>query len=146
MEGIGEIIDAGQLTDMIDFIDRIVNTTDYTATDIAAAFLKQAIGGVDLSKEDKDDYDYEEEDCGVEEGMLRLFVNVGKKDKIRPGDILGAIAGEAKIPGKLVGAIDMYDNYTFVEVPKEHGRVVLKAMNKAKIKGKAVSMEPANRR
>ena len=146
MEGIGEIIDAGQLTDMIDFIDRIVNTTDYTATDIAAAFLKQAIGGVDLSKEDKDNYDFEEEDCGVEEGMLRLFVNVGKKDKIRPGDILGAIAGEAKIPGKLVGAIDMYDNYTFVEVPKEHGRVVLKAMNKAKIKGKAVSMEPANRR
>ena len=46
--------------------------------------------------------------------MVRLFINIGKNQRIRPGDILGAVAGEAKIPGKLVGAIDMYDNYTFV--------------------------------
>ena len=55
-------------------------------------------------------------DTGAEEeGMLRLFINIGKSQHIRPGDILGAVAGEAKIPGNLVGAIDMYDNYTFVE-------------------------------
>ena len=138
LDGIGSIIDDGKLSDMIEIIDHVVNTTDYTATDIAAAFLKQAIGGVELSKDDN----------GMEdlEGMVRLFINIGKKDKIRPGDILGAVAGESKIPGKLVGAIDMYDNYTFVEVPKEHGKDVLKAMKNAKIKGKAISIEPANRK
>ena len=51
--------------------------------------------------------------------MVRLFINVGKKDKIKPGDILGAIAGESGMPGRLGGAIDMYDKYTFVEVPAE---------------------------
>ena len=75
---------------------------------------------------------------------LRLFVNIGKKQKVKPGDILGAIAGESGMPGKLVGAIDMYDKYTFVEVPKEYGREVLSAMQNAKIKGKSINVEPAN--
>lgn len=146
LDGIGAIIDDGKLSDMIEIIDHVVNTTDYTATDIAAAFLKQAVGGVELTKDDNGLVDLLSEDTGAEEGMVRLFINIGKKDKIRPGDILGAVAGESKIPGKLVGAIDMYDNYTFVEVPKEHGKDVLKAMKNAKIKGKAISIEPANRK
>ena len=48
--------------------------------------------------------------------------------------------------GKLVGAIDMYDKYTFVEVPKEYGREVLEAMRNVKIKGKSISIEPANQK
>ena len=46
---IGQIIEEGKLNDMIDLIERQVNNSDYTAMDIAAAFLKQAIGGVELS-------------------------------------------------------------------------------------------------
>ena len=76
--------------------------------------------------------------------MARLFINIGKAQKVKAKDILGAIAGEANIPGKLVGAIDLYDKYTFVEVPKEHARAVLKAMKNVKIKGKAINIEPAN--
>mgnify|MGYP002421699551 CR=1 FL=1 len=86
-------------------------------------------------------------DTGAEEpGMVRLFINIGKKQKIRPGDILGAIAGESGMPGKLIGTIDMFDKYTFVEVPREYGKEVLNAMKNAKIKGKAVNMEPANQK
>ena len=64
--------------------------------------------------------------------------------KVKPGDILGAIAGESGISGRLVGSIDMYDKYTFVEVPREYGAAVLKAMKNAKIKGKSINVEPAN--
>ena len=143
---IGQIIEEGKLNDMIDLIERQVNNSDYTAMDIAAAFLKQAIGGVELSKEDRDIEDALSGDTGAEEGMVRLFINIGKSQRIRPGDILGAVAGEAKIPGKLVGAIDMYDNYTFVEVPQEYGKDVLRGMKNVKIKGKSVNVEPANAR
>ncbi|MEG1291354.1 MAG: DbpA RNA binding domain-containing protein, partial [Lachnospiraceae bacterium] len=83
---------------------------------------------------------------GAEEGMVRLFVNIGKKQNVKPGDILGAIAGESGMPGKLVGAIDMYDKYTFVEVPREYGKAVMQAMTDAKIKGKSISIEPANQK
>ena len=51
--------------------------------------------------------------------MVRLFINIGKKQRVRPGDIIGAIAGESGMDGKLIGTIDMYDKYTFVEVPRE---------------------------
>ena len=83
---------------------------------------------------------------GAEEGMVRLFINIGKKQGIRPGNILGAIAGESGISGNLVGTIDMYDKYTFVEVPREVASDVLEAMKNVKIKGKSVNVEPANRK
>ena len=78
--------------------------------------------------------------------MARLFINIGKNQNIRPGDILGAIAGESGMPGKMVGSIDMYDKYTFVEVPRESADTVLKAMKNVKIKGKNIHMEKANQR
>ncbi len=83
---------------------------------------------------------------GGRDNMARLFINIGKDQRITPGDILGAVAGESGIPGRVVGSIDMYDGYTFVEVPADCAEVVLKAMAHAKIKGKSVHMEKANSR
>ncbi len=85
-------------------------------------------------------------DRDEEEDMARLFVNIGKSQNVRPGDILGAVAGESGISGKMVGSIDMYDNYTFVDVPREYADAVLRAMKDVKIKGKNVHMEKANGR
>ena len=86
-------------------------------------------------------------DTGAEEpGMVRLFINIGKKDRAKPGDILGALAGESGIPGKVVGTIDMYDKYTFVEVPTEYAREIINSVNHTKIKGKSVAVEPANQK
>lgn len=79
-------------------------------------------------------------------GMTRLFINLGKNQNIKPGDIVGAIAGETGMPGKLIGSIDMYDKYTFVEVPRAQADIVLDAMNRAKIKGRNVHVEMANRK
>ena len=61
---------------------------------------------------------------GGEERMARLFINIGKSQRVTPGDILGAVAGESGIPGRLVGSIDMYDGYTFVDVPAEYAEDV----------------------
>lgn len=94
----------------------------------------------------RDDYDDYEGGKGGRGGMTRLFINLGKNQNIKPGDIVGAIAGETGMPGKLIGTIDMYDKYTFVDVPKKQADVVLDAMNRAKIKGKNVHVEKANKR
>ena len=83
---------------------------------------------------------------GGGEHMARLFINIGKSQRVTPGDILGAVAGEAGIPGRLVGSIDMYDGYTFVDVPAQYAEDVLKAMSHAKIRGKNVHVEKANSR
>ena len=64
---------------------------------------------------------------------------------IYEGEIL-AIAGESGIPGKLVGTIDMFDKYTFVEVPREVAKDVLHGMKNVKIKGKNIHVEIANKK
>ena len=79
-----------------------------------------------------------------DEKMARLFINIGKAQRITPGDILGAVAGESEFQGRMVGNIDMYDGYTFVDVPGRYADDVLKAMAHAKIKGKEYSRGKAN--
>lgn len=83
---------------------------------------------------------------GREKGMARLYLNIGKNHKIAVRDIVGAIAGESNIKGSSIGSIDMYDKYTFVEVPDKYANNVIDAMNKSRIKGKNVTMEVANSR
>ena len=112
--------------------------------DVAAAFLAEILGTADGKDAGSNKEDFG--DTGAEEGMVRLFINIVKKQKIRPGDILGAIAGESGMPGKLIGTIDMFDKYTFVEVPREYASEVLKAMKSATIKGNHIAIEPANRK
>jgi len=73
--------------------------------------------------------------------MTRLFINLGKKDRIRPNDIVGAIAGEAGVPGKSIGGIDIFDNFSFVDVPQKDADHVIRIMKNNTIKGKTVNME-----
>lgn len=143
LEKLSNIIEEEDLSSMITIIENRVNEEDYTSMDIAAAFLYLALGDK-TEEEQAKSFDFG--NTGAEEGMVRLFINIGKKQNVRPGDILGAIAGESGMPGKLVGSIDMYDKYTFVEVPREYASEVLKAMENAKIKGKNINIEPANQK
>lgn len=76
-----------------------------------------------------------------EPNMTRLFLNLGKKDRIRPNDIVGAIAGETGVPGRSIGGIDIYDNFSFVDVPSKDADQVIRVMKTNTIKGKAVNME-----
>jgi ATP-dependent RNA helicase DeaD len=77
------------------------------------------------------------------ENMVRLFLSVGRKDNVRPGDIVGAIAGESGIGGDKIGAIDIYDKFSFVNIPSEHVNSVLSVMTDNTIRGQKVSMEVA---
>ncbi|WP_025761295.1 DEAD/DEAH box helicase [Dyadobacter tibetensis] len=78
-----------------------------------------------------------------EAGMTRLFLSLGRKDHILPKDIVGAIAGESNIPGKTIGAIDIYDKFTFVDVPERDAKAVMRAMDGNTIKGKPVQIDIA---
>ncbi len=146
LEDVKDIIDTEDLTKYIYIAEAHINNEGYTALDLVAAFLKMNMGGENVAFEEDQSSYYDFEATGGQKGMARLFINIGKKHKARPGDILGAIAGETGMPGNLIGTIDMYDKYTFVEVPREHAREVIQVMTKAKIKGKSINIEPANKK
>ena len=146
LDDVERVIKQEDLDMMINAIEERVNNSEFTAMDMAAAFLKICCGMTEDNKNTEEN-DWEFGDTGAgEDGMVRLFINIGKKQRVRPGDILGAIAGESGMDGKLIGTIDMYDKYTFVEVPREYAREVLNAMKNVKIKGKTVAVEPANQK
>jgi ATP-dependent RNA helicase DeaD len=150
IEQIKEIIEEGRLGKYIGVVESM---EDHSALDIAAALFK-----FHLHDEETEDLLLQEEpkkfpqnrerngggrggSSGNDGNMARLFITVGKKDKIRPNDIVGAITGEAGIPGRAIGQIEIYDEFTFVEVPKNAVKNVLSKMSRAKIKGKKVKVE-----
>ncbi len=71
---------------------------------------------------------------------MRLFVSAGRKAGIKPGDLVGAITGEAGITSKSIGAIDIADNFSIVEVSEEVVDQVLKAMKGASLRGQKVTV------
>ncbi len=67
--------------------------------------------------------------------MVRLYLNVGRDDSVRPADIVGAIANEAHIPGRAIGAIELFDKFSFVEIPEQHQERVVRALKRTAIRG-----------
>jgi len=75
--------------------------------------------------------------------MIRLFLSVGKKDKVSKGDIVGAVSGLSNMSSSNIGVIDIYDKFSFVEVNGEFLNDVLSNVNGNKIKGRKVNVEIA---
>src|SRR5581483_5772346 len=71
-----------------------------------------------------------------EAGMARLLIAMGRVDGLRPQDLVGAIANEAGIPGRSIGAIDIYDRFSFVEVPAAQAEQVVEALQHTTIRGR----------
>lgn len=135
------VLKDGELEKYSLIIDKIADE-DFTLSEIAAALLKIVSVKNQNQKEATNEFDFD--DTRAEQGMVRLFINVGKNQKISAKDILGAITNEAGISGQLVGKIDIFDKYSFVEVPVGNASEVLKAMKDGQIKGKKINIEPAN--
>ena len=68
--------------------------------------------------------------------MVTLVIDGGKKDKLRPGDVLGALTGELGIDGSEVGKIDISHFATCIAIKRESAKLALKALENGKIKGR----------
>lgn len=73
----------------------------------------------------------------VKPAMATLQIGGGKKQKLRPGDILGALTGDGGITGQQVGKIHMLDNWAYVAVSRDVVKVALKKLSEGKLKGRS---------
>ena len=120
---------------------------DYSAEEVAAAALKLMQEGIKaLEAPQEDILSKDLRNTGGRPGMVRLFINIGRSQKIMVKDIVSTIAIEADIPARDIGLINIYDKFTFVEVPEDVAEKVIGAMNKNFIKGYKVNIEPAKAR
>jgi ATP-independent RNA helicase DbpA len=81
-----------------------------------------------------------QEGAPLQPPMATLCIAGGRKDKVRPGDILGALTGEAGIPGTQVGKIAIFDYQAFVAVERGIARQALKRLSDGKIKGRSLKV------
>ena len=79
----------------------------------------------------------------LEPAMRTLCIAGGRKDKVRPGDVLGALTGEAGLPGAVVGKIDLFDFQCFVAVEKASAATALKRLEQGRIKGRKMRVRYA---
>ena len=73
--------------------------------------------------------------------VTRLWVGAGRKAKMRPGDLVGAIANEVGIDAGVIGAIQIADGYSTVEVPEEIADDIIAALRNTTIKGRKVMVK-----
>jgi ATP-dependent RNA helicase DbpA len=75
--------------------------------------------------------------------MATLFIDAGRKDKMRPGDILGALTGEAGgLSAADVGKIELHDRFAYVAVSRGLARTALERLREGRIKGRKHRVEP----
>ncbi len=158
VEKVKNSIAEGHLTKYINIVESMM-VEDYTALDIASALMK-----MNLYKEEEeiiefDDEPYEEKERKSKKQkfnkssykrdsnkeMVRIFLSIGKNDNVRTKDIVGALANETGIPGSEIGSIDIYNEFTFVDIPENQLRSVLKKTKNFKIRGNKVSVERAKK-
>ena len=70
--------------------------------------------------------------------VARIWVGAGRQAGVRPQDLVGAITNEAGIAGALIGAIQISDRFSLVEVPEEAADQVVKALGNSNVRGKKV--------
>jgi ATP-dependent RNA helicase DeaD len=126
---------------------------EYSPTDLAAAAFKLLLDQSLMETEDtlaeqqqerfEDERDgrprRRQREFGPDQGMTRLYIDVGRDDGVRPADIVGAIANEAGISGRAIGAIELFERFSLVEVPNSQSEKVLRALKRTTIRGRKIS-------
>ena len=140
-EQVREMIKGGQLDGYLDMVSDLQD--EFDPGELAAGFAKIAaeatqprslVGATDVAAETS----------RTEDGMARIFVQAGRRDGIRPGDLVGAIANETGLPGKAIGAIDIFDDHSFVEVPTARRDEIIRVLSNTTIKGNRVRIDAAD--
>lgn len=117
----------------------------HSPIDIACAVIKTLLTK-DSQENEKQDTAKSKASKKHPDEMERLFITIGRSKMVRPGDIVGAIAGECGISGQEIGEIAIFDNYTFVEIPSKYTEKVIETMKRATIKGNRINIEVAEDR
>jgi ATP-dependent RNA helicase DeaD len=138
---IKEVIEKGNLEKYVGRVQRLLDQSeDITSLDIAAALLKMTM------KEDKREeksLDASREKGAARPGFTRLFVSMGKKDRVHPRDIVDLISESTNLQGNKVGDIALYDKFSFVEVPSQFADEIVAQLGRSTIQGQPVSFSIA---
>lgn len=138
IEQLKERIETENISKEIYIIEKLIEE-DYNSIDIAATLLKGIM----------EDSKYKEEEFGdteAHEGFVRFFMSVGRRQNMTISTILNGIHDKTGLNGHQIGNIDIFDNFSFVEIPNANASDFYKFMDETYIENKRVHIEPARPR
>lgn len=139
-----EAIEENDLTKYNSILDALL-LEEYSSFDIALALLKMYLDEKKIFEGHEEIEQIDTKRKYNPNGMYtRLHINAGKTLGISPRHILSAIFEETGLNKKIIGNIDLYDDFTFIEVPSEYDEVIINSLNGKKIRGIKVRVERAN--
>lgn len=136
----GDLIQDGKHTGFFAFANTLLEK--HAPQDVAAAALCML-----LDSEDIDEIEGIEptKHAGHKADFVRLFMTIGKKDKVRVGDIVKSISAEAGIPARKIGNIALFDKFSFVEIPSNLADGVIHAINDSIMRGRKICVQRAKK-
>jgi ATP-dependent RNA helicase DeaD len=157
-QSISDTLAAGELEFMQNLMEQYQQEHDVPALEIAAALARISIGERSLLlKPEKERPFRHKPDSGKRhqergkprrnepqtrpgKGMERFRIEVGRRNKVKPGNIVGAIANEAGLDGKHIGHIDIHDDFSLVDLPKGIPHEVFNDLKKAWVCGQRLNI------
>ena len=73
-------------------------------------------------------------------GMAKVYIGAGREAGIRAGDLVGAIANEGGLNSNVIGAVEVMDRFSLVEVPEVLAREIIETLSRTRIKGQKVAV------
>ena len=130
-ERVLKALEGEELDLYLSLVEELAEESGRDMAEIAAAAARLAGGDRPLEVT----LEPESEQMGrAADGMARLFIDVGRNGKVGPSDVVGAIANEGGVPGRDIGAVDVHDRFTLVDLPAEYVDQVLRRMKGSRIR------------
>ena len=136
---------------VVDKLEEIIEKQEFKNSEIIDILLDKNYNLKDIAKglvtmilAEKDNEESEYNFTPDENGNVRLFLNVGRKDKIMVKDIVGCFKAHTALNSDTIGRINLLDNFSFVDVPDDYVDDVMRNVSGKLIKDKKVNVEIAN--
>ncbi len=129
-----ERLETGGFDDQLEAVSELSESWD--VADIAAAALHLLWEASGIAKSESVEDELAAEGERPEPGMARLFVSLGRMDRVRPNELVQVIRTETGLGAGAIGTIDIMDRCSFIEVPQEHAEQVIQVLGSVPYRGR----------
>jgi len=143
-ENVRKTIQEGDLDLYLELVEQLVEEGPFDIADIAAAAARIANGSRTLATPKEEEAPAPAPSSALSDKTITLSMNVGRRDGIRPADVVGSIANEANVPGREIGPIEIREDVTYVGVPERHVETVIARLGKKRFRGRALNLRVAS--
>jgi ATP-dependent RNA helicase DeaD len=134
---IDHVIENKKHTEYISLVEELSDR--YSLYDLAASAMSLVFSTIEIDEIEE----IGKPDFSSKNNYAKLFMTIGKNDKIKVGDIVKSIASGANIPGKKIGNIKLFDKFSYVEVPYDLAEQVISSIDNAVIHGRKIRIQLA---